>query len=141
MMPNSKAQTIFVADSDRTVLELLQIRLDVAGYHACVARTGNAVLDMLRHTRPAAMIIDTKLAEVDGFEVLRILQQKNLTPPLPILVMGRALTAEDIQRALRLGARDCMSKPFAGADVLDRVGRLLRRPSPSAAPQAAHAYI
>ena len=40
MTQEGRGQKIVVADSDRTVLELIQIRLDIAGYHACVARTG-----------------------------------------------------------------------------------------------------
>jgi DNA-binding response OmpR family regulator len=47
----------------------------------------------------------------------------------PVLVIGRQLGSEDIQRAVRLGAKDCMLKPFSGADVLGRACRLFRRPA------------
>jgi two-component system catabolic regulation response regulator CreB len=123
---------VLVADSDRTVLELLQIRLDVAGYHACVARTGPAVLETLKYVRPAAMVIDVALAEMNGFEVLETLGRRAERLP-PTLVVGRKLAAEDITRALSLGARDCMTKPFSGADVVDRISRLLRDPGAGAA--------
>ena len=128
---------VVVADSDRTVLELLQIRLEVAGYHACVARTGSAVLDTLRYVRPAAMVIDTALAELDGFKVLQALSRREERLPCPTLVTGRRLSAEDIRAALSLGAKDCMAKPFSGADVLDRIGRLLRAP-PAPPPAKIH---
>jgi two-component system catabolic regulation response regulator CreB len=128
---------VVVADSDRTVLELLQIRLDVAGYHACVARTGPAVLETLKYIRPAAMVIDTDLQELDGFNVLRALGEKSERLPCPTLVVGRRLGPEHIRLAIDLGARDCMTKPFSGADVLERVGRMLRGSGP-AVPRRIH---
>lgn len=129
MIQDARGLKVVVGDSDRTVLELLQIRLDLAGYHTCVARTGTAVLDTLRNVRPGAMIIDLGLADTNGFEVLEALNRRNERPSFPILVIGRKLAPEDIQRAVRLGARDCMIKPFSGADILERVARLLRPPT------------
>jgi two-component system catabolic regulation response regulator CreB len=46
----------------------------------------------------------------------------------PVLLIGRKLGPEDIRQAIEHGARACMIKPFSGADVLDRVGRLFRPP-------------
>ena len=127
---------IVVADSERAVLELVQIRLDVAGYYACVARTGPAVLEVLQQVRPAAMIIDLGLAELNGFDVLHALNPRGEGLPYPVLVVGRKLAASDVQRAANLGARACMTKPFSGADVLDRVARMLRSPPPARAQAA-----
>jgi len=137
MVMVSAGSKIVVADSDRTVLELLQIRLDVAGFHACVARSGPAVLETLKYVRPAALVIDIALAEMNGFEVLEALGRRAERLP-PTLVVGRKLAAEDITRALSLGARDCMTKPFSGADVLERINRLLRDPGPAAGQRRVH---
>lgn len=128
---------VLVADADRTVLELLQIRLDVAGYHACVARSGPAVLETLKYTRIAALILDTGLPEMGGFEVLQTLARRGERLP-PTLVIGRSLSADDITTALSLGARYCMTKPFSGADVLERLGRMLRDPKGGAPPAKVH---
>src|SRR5438445_12792454 len=94
---------VVVADGDRAVLELVQIRLDVAGYYACVARTGPAVLEVLQRVRPAAMIIDLSLPELNGFDVLHALNPRGEGLPYPTLVVARTLGATDVQRAARLG--------------------------------------
>jgi DNA-binding response OmpR family regulator len=84
---------------------------------------------------------------MNGFEVLEALNPRREKLPFPTLVMSRKLAAEDIQRAIRLGARDCLAKPFSGADALDRVTRLLRKapvqaaPPPVAAMEARASYI
>lgn len=125
MILSSREQRIVVGDSDRAVLELLQIRLDVAGHRAFPARTGPAVLELVRSARPALLILDLNLAELSGFEVLEMLnRQRDIS--YPVLVTGKKLSVDDIQKAISLGARDCIAKPFSGADVVERVGRLLR---------------
>ena len=115
--------TIVVADSDRTVLELLQIRLNVAGYQACTARGAEAAVDMVRGTGAAALIID---ASGGGLDALEALAGGSGRLPCPTLLMGRKLSSSDVRRALALGAMDCMVKPFSGADALERVSALFR---------------
>lgn len=125
----AQGQKVIVGDSDRTVLEMLQIRLDTAGYHVCVARNGPAVLEVMRQVRPAVMILDAGLAELSAFDILETLKKRG-EKPCPVLLTGRQLSPEAIKRAIPLGVRDCMLKPFSGADVVERVARLLRPPAP-----------
>ena len=133
----SQGRRILICDVDRTVLELLQIRFDLAGCHTFVARTGASALETVKTARPAAMILELNLPEMDGFDVLRALNPRGEGIHFPVLVMGKKLSAEDIQRAVKLGARDCLTKPFSGADVLERVARQFRRHTTSAPPLAA----
>jgi DNA-binding response OmpR family regulator len=127
---DTRGKKIMVAENDRTVLELLQIRLQVAGYDTCMSRTGAMALETLNNFRPAALVLELHLPEMDGFQVLQALNPRGEKLPFPTLVMARNLTAEDIKRAIALGARDCMTKPFSGSDVVDRVARLLRNSTP-----------
>lgn len=131
---DTRGLKVMVAENDRTVLELLQIRLDVAGYDTCMARTGPMTLETLRTFRPAALVLDLNLPEMNGFEVLEQLNPHHQRLPFPTLIMARALGSEDIQRAIRLGARDCITKPFGAAEVLERVARMLRKPAPHPPP-------
>ena len=144
---NTRGLPVMIAENDRTVLELLQIRLDVAGYPTNMARTGQMALETLRNSRPAALLINLNLPNMSGFEVLEALNPRREKLPFPTLVMARNPAADDIRRAISLGARDCMAMPFSGADALDRVMRLLRPPAPppemrpAPTPDRAAAYI
>lgn len=131
---------ILIADGDRAVLEMLQIRLDVAGYQVTLARSGPAAIEMMRNARPHALILDLGLPETNGFEVLKALNPQGGRMSTPVLVMGRKLSIEDIQKAVGLGARDALAKPFSGADFLERVARLFRKPATAGAGQSAHAH-
>ena len=123
---------ILVADSDRAVSEMLQIRLEVAGYQPLAARNGQGVLDIMRNMRPAALVLDLAIPEMDTFELLTILQRDRSRPPCPTLLIGKRLGVEEIKRAATLGVRTCMVKPFSGADLLDRVAKMLK-PAPQPA--------
>ena len=120
---------VLVADGDRAVSEMLQIRLEVAGYHPLAARSGPGVLDIIRNMRPAALVLDLAIPEMDPFELLTILQRDRSRPPSPILLIGKRLGMEEIRRAATLGVRTCMVKPFSGADLLERVAKMLK-PAP-----------
>ena len=131
MQFSTRGLNIMVADADRTVLEMLQIRLGVAGYHASVVRTGQTALEAISHARPAGLVLELNLPDMSGHEVLEALKAANDGTSIPVLVIGRKFAPEDIRRAVSLGARDCMTKPFSGAELLERLTRMLK-PKPSA---------
>jgi DNA-binding response OmpR family regulator len=130
-MRDPKGAKVMVVDNDRAVLELVQIRLDLAGFHAFPARSGEGALDLLKHLQPDAMVLELGLPDIDGFRLLEISRTRADFRPYPVLVMKRSLSSQDVQRAARLGVGGCLTKPFSGADVVDRVGRLFRMPNPA----------
>ncbi len=125
MTGQGRASRIVIADSDRALLEMLQIRLALAGYEPHPARTGVAALELMQTQRPALAIIDLQLPDLDGFGVLEEFHLREGQPPFKIMAMARQLGNADIRRAAVLGVRACVAKPFSGADMLDRVSKLL----------------
>ncbi len=91
----ARASKVLVVDPDRAVLEMLQIRLDVAGYHPLAARTGTGALEILRNMRPAALVLDAAVAEMPVFDVLTLIQRDRAHLACPILLTGK-LGAEDV---------------------------------------------
>ena len=130
---DTRGLKIMVVENDRTILEVIQLRLEVAGYDSIMARTGRSAIEALRNFRPAALVVELNLPDMSGLQVLAALGAGADRCSVPTLVMARHLGEGDVQRAVLLGARDCMTKPFSGADILTRVGRLLG-PAPGAAP-------
>ena len=127
MLLDQPGAKVLIAEPDRTIAELLRIRLDVAGYQGMLVRTGRDVLETMRIARPGVLMLEAKLPEINGFEILRLMQAHRLS--IPTLLMGKDLSGEDIRKALALGARDIMVKPFSGATPLERVARLLKSPA------------
>ena len=135
MQFDGRGTKVMVVDSDRTTLEMVQIRLDVAGYHPIIARTGFVALDILRASRPDVLILERNMPDVDGLMLLREL--KSFVPAthmFPVLLVGRAIGADDVRAGIQLGVRDVLAKPFSGAVVLERVSRLLKKSAAPAVP-------
>lgn len=127
-----RASKVLVVDADRAVLEMLQIRLDVAGYHPLSARTGAGGLEIVRNMRPAALVLDAAVLEMGAFEVLSLIQGDRTRLACPILLTGKKLGVDEVRRAATLGVQTCMVKPYSGADVLERIAKLLKPTKPSA---------
>lgn len=75
---------------------------------------------------PDLVLLDLHMPDLDGFAVMEALQ--GLTPDggyLPVLVLTADITTEVKERALAAGAKDILTKPFDGTEVLLRVSNLL----------------
>jgi two-component system OmpR family response regulator len=114
---------IVVADDDDAILELVTIRLELAGFHVSGARTGVEALKRVKSFAPHGLVLDIGLPTIDGFDVLSAL--KRLGGNLPVLMLTARHSSSDIGRAMSLGARDFLAKPFDDKQLIERVSRLL----------------
>ncbi len=122
---------VLVAEDDQNIRDLIRTRLAMAGYEVRTARTGAEALSQIPGFRPQAMVLDINMPVLDGFGVLEEVQARDIR--LPTLVLTARHAAEDVRRALGLGAKDYLAKPFTEQQLITRVARLLR-PAPALAP-------
>jgi two-component system OmpR family response regulator len=106
----------------------------MANYDVHVASNGNEALSQILRLRPDAMILDINMPEMDGFAVLEALRARREMPRPATMVLTARHAEEDVRRALMLGAKDYLTKPFSEAQLLARVARLLRPPLGRTAP-------
>jgi DNA-binding response OmpR family regulator len=126
----SARRCILVAEDDGGVRELIRTRLSDAGYDTHTAKNGVEALMRVGELRPDAMVLDINMPEMDGFGVLEVLRDAPDATRLPVLVLTARHAADDVRRAVGLGAKDYLTKPFNDAQLLARVARLLRAPMP-----------
>jgi DNA-binding response OmpR family regulator len=117
---------ILVVDDDVAILELVSTRLTLSGYIVLTARNGVEGLRRLNDRRYDGMVLDLNMPEMDGFGVLECMADLGDAAP-PTLVLTASHNAADVQKAVKLGARDYLSKPFDDRQLLMRVGRLFRK--------------
>jgi two-component system OmpR family response regulator len=116
---------ILVAEDDGDIREVIRARLRSAGYDTVMARNGVEALDRIRAYAPVGMVLDINMPEMDGFTVLKTLREGRMWFP-PTLVLTARHAAEDVRRAVELGAKDYLAKPFSEAQLLARITRLMR---------------
>lgn len=123
-----RARRVLVADDDPHIVELIVTRLAIAGFETHTARNGHEAIQRLGEFRPQAMVLDINMPVLDGFGVLAHMQANGLCAKVPTMVLTARNNAGDVARAVKLGARDYLSKPFNDVLLVQRVGRLLARP-------------
>jgi two-component system OmpR family response regulator len=121
---------ILIAEDDPMVMELITTRLELAGFHTFSARNGNEAIKRIGDIRPDGLVLDINMPLVDGFQVLVHLMSTGAIQRTPTLVLTARNQPEDVRRAIALGARDFISKPFKDDQLIARVARLVRKKTP-----------
>jgi len=122
---------LLVADDSETVLLMLQRRLEMEGYEVITATDGLEALDRLKEAgpkQPDVILLDAMMPNMSGLEVLDEL--RNLGSRIPVLMISAHLEAQEPERMHKLGATDCIPKPFEWEDLIGRIEELA---SPSSA--------
>ena len=118
---------VLVVDDDEEQRALVKAILGAQGWVVREAATGRLALDSLKAKVPNIMILDLMMPEMDGFQVVAALQANPEWRDIPVVVVSALdLTAED-RRRLGGGVAQVLSKnAFAPAELMARVGTLLR---------------
>jgi len=116
--------TIALVDDDRDVLDVVATMLEAAGYQVVAYSDGPSALNGLKALQPDLAILDIKMPQMDGVELLQRLREKSEVPA--IFLTGR-LDETDEVIGLRVGADDFIRKPFSGHVLVERVRTVLRR--------------
>src|SRR5204863_2089684 len=123
----AQAQTVLVVEDESSIASFVALYLKNAGYAVRTAATGADALAQAEAERPALIVLDLMLPDVDGIEVCRRIRKNS---DVPILM----LTArdEDVDKiiGLEVGADDYMTKPFNPRELVARVKSVLRRAAP-----------
>jgi DNA-binding response OmpR family regulator len=117
---------ILVVEDDRTVGQYVLRGLSEQGFQTDLVADGNEALSATSQGSYDLIVLDLRLPGMSGFEVLRTLRDRGGT--MPILVLTAQDAVDFKVQALRAGADDYVTKPFAFEELLARVEALGRRP-------------
>jgi DNA-binding response OmpR family regulator len=117
--------SVLLIDDDPSLLDVLSLPFEDAGFRVERARDGLLGLDAIRARRPDVVVSDVNMPGLDGFSLCRRLrEEKNF---VPLLLLTSRDNEVDEALGLELGADDFLAKPFSTRVLLARVGALLRR--------------
>jgi len=111
---NNSDQTarILLVDDNTTNLQLLHETLDGIGYRLLIAKNGKTALAIARKAKPALILLDIMMPEMDGYEVCRRLKADDKTDRIPVIFITALADEDDEAKGLALGAVDYLTKPF-----------------------------
>src|SRR3954470_11102406 len=114
---------VLIADDDASIRALLKDMLSDEGYQTIEVKSGADVLRAVPKVEPNLIMLDVRMPDMDGIEVLRRLSSQG--HKIPVLMMTAFGSASSAIEATKLGAHDYLTKPFADIDeVLNRVRRV-----------------
>jgi CheY-like chemotaxis protein len=120
-------QSLLLVDSDTKSLRVLEVSLKKAGFNVTTAVNGQDALGKVETAAPDLIISDTKMAEMDGFELVEKLKQNTDWATIPFIFLTAQSDVEDKIRGLELGVEDYLTKPIYIKEILTRVKILLQK--------------
>ena len=128
---------VLVAEDDPKQADLIRLYMESEGFVITVVTNGRSAIEAALNDRPALMIIDVMMPEIDGLEVCR---QLGGDAGIPIILLTARSTESDVLAGLYLGADDYITKPFSPRELVARARTVMRR-ARIAGPPAGEAIV
>lgn len=114
-------KTILVVDDEPDVVTIIRGILNNGEYDVQYARSGQEVFARLPEEKPDLVILDIKMPEMDGFEVLKRLKAAPETSSIPVILLTGKGQYNDVLVGYQLGADYYMNKPFTSVQLINGV--------------------
>lgn len=112
-----------VCDDNEDIRELLTSVLEGEGHEVVCTGNGREVLPEVQRRRPDLVLLDIRMPDFDGLDVLRALRTGMADPP-PVVVLSAKTLEEDRREALAAGAAAYLLKPFSLSALVEVIGRV-----------------
>jgi len=118
---------ILIVEDETDISELVEYHFKQSGLPVTSVQDGSSALEQVKRKRPALIILDLMLPDMDGKDICRALKSNPLTRSIPILML--TAKAEELDRVVgfELGAEDYVTKPFSPRELVLRVKAILQR--------------
>ncbi len=117
-------RTVLIVDDEEMIRRSLDLALGGAGYAVTLAANGREALDRIAREEPDCLILDLRLGDLPGLEVLK--EARACIPRLKTIVITAHGDVDSAVAALRLGAFDFIKKPFDLEEVMASLQNALR---------------
>jgi len=127
-MQNPERALLLVIDDDDGIRKICTEMLEARGFRVLGAASVGEGLRLFGERHPAAVLLDLRLPDGTGVDVLRELQRRS--PGIPVVVVSGYGSVSDAVEAMRVGAFDFIEKPIARDRLYEVVERLTAPPGP-----------
>jgi twitching motility two-component system response regulator PilG len=123
-MPGKK---ILLVEDQESLLKLESILLTSRGFEVRGVSDGEAALAAIEEDIPDLMLLDIMLPDLDGFEICRMIKEKERTRQIPIIMVTARKSRRDVQLSREAGADAYITKPFKSAMLIETIQKILAR--------------
>ena|SRR3989344_4903346 len=120
-------QKILVVEDDKFLSSALRVKLEKSGFEVKTALDGQEGIEVLAAFTPDIILLDLIMPRKDGFAVLEYLKSNDAFKKIPVIIISNLGQKDDIDRGMRLGARDYFIKSeIPLAEVVVKIKTLLK---------------
>jgi DNA-binding NtrC family response regulator len=117
---------VLIVDDEKALRDGLSEAVRDLGYEAVAAASGREALALAAKAKPDAVLLDLRMQDMDGLQVLTRLRDDPEGPKPPIAIITAYATAANTIEAMRLGAFDHLTKPIGREDLASLLERMVR---------------
>jgi DNA-binding NtrC family response regulator len=118
-------QRIYLVDDDELIISMLSRVLKSGGYEVRTATNADGVVAKIKSWNPAVVLLDIRIADKSGIDVLKDLVDQAVTTQVVMLTADD--TAETAVKAMKLGAADYLTKPFNVDEVMIVINNIIEK--------------
>ena len=116
---------ILLVEDEATLAVIIRDTLKLQGFEVITADNGEQGLQMFFRERPDVVVADVMMPNMDGFEMVRRIRNKDVSTP--VLFLTALSETEDVVRGFEAGANDYLRKPFGMLELIVRIKALVSR--------------
>lgn len=116
---------LLLVDDEKGFVDVLSKRLAKRNIHATQAFSGTEGIRLLRRSDFDVAVLDLKLEDMDGIEILKIF--KKMDPSMPVIMLTGHGSEKASIEGMRYGAFDYLTKPHELAELVEKINEAIRR--------------
>jgi len=116
---------ILIVDDDDRLREFVRVNLEIEGYAVREASSATEGLTALEEEPPDLVLLDVMMPEVDGWEMLRRVQERHGVGAIPVIMFSGKVDDDALKRATSRGAQGFIGKPFDPQQLIDSTKQLV----------------
>jgi excisionase family DNA binding protein len=117
--------TVLIVDDDPKLREYVRVNLEMEGYSVKEAGSADEGLGVLDESTPDLVLLDVMMPEVDGWEMLRRVQERHGVGAIPVIMSSGKVDEQAAEEAASRGAQAFIGKPFNPQELIDQTKQLL----------------
>ena len=121
----ARGPLVLVVDDDSTVREVVRINLEMEGYTVREAANAEEGLDAVEDDAPDLILLDVMMPEVDGWEMLRRVQERHGIGSIPVVMFSGQLEPTAGREATQRGAHAFVGKPFDLRALIEQTKKII----------------
>jgi Response regulators consisting of a CheY-like receiver domain and a winged-helix DNA-binding domain len=116
---------ILIVEDSKNIALIIRMCLEKHGYQVISAGDGVSAVEAVYGSQPDLILLDVLIPKLNGYLVAEAIKQDIAVKHISVIMMSAKAQAEDINKALAIGAEDYLIKPFTPEELIDKIKQYL----------------